>query len=251
MRQADPVGFFANQDSTGELLQQRSQLIAEHPRRHLAHTPEAEPLRVNLHEQIREWGLKLPCDADDYSSLARQLEPDFLLLDQASQKLVAAGVCFPSSWDPARRIGEPLTRIHDIVPRLNPQIGPMIERFLGQLGPGKAYRRANWSFTRGADLNHHPALKRPPIDTSTPIDEIHLRLEHQIFTAIPGGILMGVRIEPVPLKSLAVHPALWRQLLQKVETMPPDVVRYKNLHRGISSLIRQMREIEKSLKKMP
>jgi hypothetical protein len=245
MRPGDPLAFFRGTEAATELLKQKSDLIASHPERHLAIDPRAQAFLPKLLQQLSAWDLDLPDDIDGFDELTTSIEPDFLLMEQANQELIAASVCFPSSWDPAHWMGEPLTRIHDVVPRLNPQIGPMIEKFFRQLKPGRAAQRANWSVTWGNELNYHPALKRLPIDASTPIEEVYLRLEHQIFTAIPGAVLMGIRIEPVPLTSLAAHSPLWQHLLQKLDSMPEDVARYKSLERGLSSLVEQMRKIGK------
>lgn len=159
MRLADPAQFFAPSDKREGLLQKKSKLLSKHPERHLSSSPEAEPLLGNLTRQLKIWGIAHSYEEGDFTALARHVEPDILLMEQDSQRLVAANVCFPSSWEPARWIVQPLSAIHDVVPRLNPQIGPMIERFLRQLRPGKAYRRANWSLTLGDELNLPP---RPP-----------------------------------------------------------------------------------------
>lgn len=243
MRLEDPAAFFNDSDQRGNLLKEKAALLAGHPDRHLAEVHEASTILPDLIKHFDEWGLDLSENVDDFDSLSRRIEPDFLIMEPDSQRLLVASVCFPSSWDPARWIGQPLTAIHEVVPRLNPQIGPMIDRFLKQLKTGKAYRRANWSLTHGDALNFHPALERPPIDADTPIDEVYLRLEHQIFAAIPGAVLMGIRIEPVPLASLREYPELWQHLLQKLATMPEDVARYKNLHRGLESVVSQMRAL--------
>lgn len=52
---------------------------------------------------------------------------------------------------------------------------------------------------------------------------------------------MGIRIEPVPLISLSAYPTLWQQILEKLETMPEDVARYKSLHRALPTIIEQMK----------
>ncbi len=163
-----------------------------------------------------------------------------LVMDQETKKVAAAAVCFPSSWDPAGAVGKILDEVHGVVPRLNPQIGTMIDRFLEKLSPGKSYCRENWSFTRTADLDYHPEVGRRRLDDSVTLDELFLRVEHQLFTGIPGGVLMGIRIEVCPLVDLATVPGVWRLTAEKIRTMPEDVARYKSMDAAIEGMLREM-----------
>lgn len=237
MRKADPVEFFAVKDGSGSLLAQKRQALSGHPERHLIFTPEATPLMGAFHSQLVRWNALAQHSPTELSAMACAVEPDFMLMDQQSLRLVAGAVCFPSSWNPADWPGASIDTIHAVVPRLNPQIGEMIRRFLTELKPGKAFQRANWSFTRSAELDYHPALGRAPLNTDIRLEEIHLRVEHQLFTAIEGAVLMGLRIQPIPLLSLRDNPALWNNLIQAIKTMPEDVARYKSLHRGRQKLV--------------
>jgi len=237
MRKADPVEFLTAQDDSGSLLEQKRLILAQHPDRHLFSTPVAPPLLGRLRDQLAGWGVIANETEAEPGAIATSAEPDLLLMEQSSLKLVAAAVCFPSSWNPADWPGATIDTIHAVVPRLNPQIGEMIRRFLVELKPGRAFQRANWSFTRSAELNYHPALGRALLDSDIRLEEIHLRLEHQLFTAIEGAVLMGIRIQPIPLLSLREDPVLWRNLIRALETMPEDVACYKNLHRGRQQLI--------------
>ena len=240
MRKAEPMNFFAPVDAGGELMREKQVILDEHAERHLVVSDAAGPTLERLHASLRDWGCMLN-DNNDLSSIARQIEPDLIVMDQASQKLIAAAVCFPSSWNPAHWLDRPIHEIHEVVPQLNPQIGEMIAKFLRELKPGKAFQRANWSFTRTAELNYHPALERQPLDDTIALEDIHLRIEHQLFTAIEGAVVMGIRIQPIPLSSLREDQTLWQNLIQVVETMPEDVARYKSLDRGKQPLVDLMR----------
>jgi len=240
MRKADPAQFFRPQDKTDCLMQQRAGILDQHPERHLCHCHDHQSHLKGLRDALVEWQVDTG-DATDLESLARHIETDFVLLDQATQSLKAAAVCFPSSWDPAEWPGAYIQDIHAVVPRLNVSIGAMITKFLTELKPGKAFQRANWSFTRSAKLNYHPALERPILDDSIRLEEIHLRIEHQLFTAIEDTVIMGIRIEPIALLDLAGEQRLWANLIQILDTMPDEVARYKSLHLGKDTLIRLMR----------
>ena len=232
MRRGDARTFFAPQSPAAALLKEKRRWLETRPELCIALTPTAEPLITASWQLALDWGhATLPMDGRcDLPTLARQWEPDLLLMDRDTMSLVAGCVCFPSSWDLRKAIGKPMHTVHKIVPRLNRQIGDQIGRFLRQLQPGKAFRRENWSFTRTAERNYHPALNRQRLDDSAAIDEMFLRVEQQLVTAIPGGILMGLRIETCPLADLATDEEAWESVREKVRTMPADVAEYKSLH---------------------
>lgn len=242
MRTGDAEGFFAATEGGQEILNQRCSKLRAHPGRYLAVTPAAKPLIEAIWELALGWDqVKAPDDGvRDLMALSRQWEADLLVMDRASLSFVAGAVCFPSSWSLEKRIGQSIHDVHEVVPRLNPQIGSMIARFLSRLNPGKASRRENWSFTRSAELDYHPALKRRALDETVTLDELSLRLEHQLFLGIPGGVLMGLRVQAVPLRQLAVDPDVWRAVAEKVRTMPEDVAGYKSMAKAVPRILSEM-----------
>jgi hypothetical protein len=172
----------------------------------------------------------------DLMELSKLWEADLLIMDGATK----AAVCFPSSWDPVGAVGKTLKEVHGVVPRLNPQIGGMIDRFLGKVPNGKSFCRENWSFTRTDDLDYHPAMGRRRLDDTVTLDELFLRVEHQLFTGISGGVLMGVRIEVCPLADLAVDREIWALVMEEIRTMPEDVAKCKSMDGAIERMLEVM-----------
>ena len=242
MRKGDAGEFFSQQDGSGELLRARRRSLDAYPERHVATMPGSAALIDGVWDVALGLG-QVENSANgsrDLAALSRLWEADLLVMDQETKKVAATAVCFPSSWDPAGAVGKILDEVHGVVPRLNPQIGTMIDRFLEKLSPGKSYCRENWSFTRTADLDYHPEVGRRRLDDSVTLDELFLRVEHQLFTGIPGGVLMGIRIEVCPLVDLATVPGVWRLTAEKIRTMPEDVARYKSMDAAIEGMLREM-----------
>ncbi len=238
MRKGDAASFFARQAEG--LVPERRRQLEKNATRYLATTPEGESL------VDQAWNLALDLEqVEDVQvrnllNLSKQWEADLLFMDGATGTVAAGAVCFPSSWDLRHAIGKTLDEVHGIVPRLNPQIGEMIRRFLEKLEPGKSYCRENWSFTRSNDLDYHPDLNRPRLDETLTLNEVHLRIEHQLFTGLPDGVLMGIRIETTPLKDLAQEAEVWKTTAEKLRTMPDDVARYKSMDEAIPAILREM-----------
>lgn len=229
MRPGDAQEFFAPQDVSGRLLEEKRQTLDAHPDRHVMATSDAGSLIDAVVDVATGWGHIAADGSRDLMQLAREWEPDILLMANGSMVLAAGCVCMPSSWCLDHAIGKPVHQVHEVVPRLNPAIGEQIGRFLQQIQPGKAFRRENWSLTRSTDSNYHPALGRPKLDATVLPDDVFLRIEQQLFTAIPGGVLMGLRIETYPLGDLRADPEVWANLTELIRTMPDDVAEYKSM----------------------
>ena len=240
MRKGDAAEFFAPQDE--RLRTERLRWLEERPEWSLVNSPAAEPLVEAAWDLAEAYGHVPPAAAAtrDLPALARLWEPDLIFYDGATKSFAAACVCLPSSWDPRKWVRRELAEVHDVVPQLQRQVGAQIDRFLDRLEPGRAFRRENWSLSLGGELNFHPALHRPPLDEHSALEEVHLRVEHQIFTGLPGGVMMGIRIRTCPLLDLSEDPEVWAMLAEKLRTMPDDVARYKNLLAVRDPLVREM-----------
>jgi hypothetical protein len=230
VRGADAESFFAPQDDSGKLLAEKRKWLDESPERYLASTNEADPLTQAVWKQALAWGhVEEPEGGRSLRNLAERWEADFMLVNKATMKMVAGAVCFPSSWDLRTAIGKPVFSVHEVVPQLNEQVGNQVDRFLNGIRGGKSYARMNWSLTRTNELNYHPGLNRKKLDATVTLEELFLRIEQQLFCEVEGGVLMGLRIEPVPLMELAEDPDLWNGLREKIRTMPDEVAKYKSM----------------------
>ena len=229
MRRGNLREFFAPQDPV--LMAERRKWLAEKPEWSLVETPAGATLVEAAWEMAIGFGHANPPEQGGRNliDLARQWEPDLAFMDLETKSFAAACVCLPSSWDPRRWEGRPLDQVHGAVPKLQEQIGAQINRFLERLEPGKGFCRENWGLTLGGELNFHPELMRPSLDEGSHLDEVYLRVEHQIFTGLPGGVMMGIRIQNCPLTDLAGDPEVWQIAIEKIATMPDEVARYKNL----------------------
>ncbi|MEM7147696.1 MAG: heme-dependent oxidative N-demethylase subunit alpha family protein [Verrucomicrobiota bacterium] len=246
MRGGDAEAFFAPQDSSGDLLGEKRRWLDERPELCAVVEPGGEKMVSAAWDLALGWGQVVdPGKGErDLAGVARVWEPDLLLVDAETMEMVAGCVCFPSSWDLREAAGKAVPAVHGVVPQLNDQIGEKIGRFLGQLGPdGKAFRRENWSVTRSAERNYHPELGRRRLDEGVVMAELYLRVEQQLFLGVPGGVVMGIRIETCPLVELAKDEDAWAGLGEKIETMPEEVAVYKSMDAGREAIVKEMRAV--------
>jgi hypothetical protein len=249
------AGFFRGTFEHEKILAERSRWLDLSPRTYAAMLPEGGPLLDEAIEIARHAGVpggeadggwRDPDSAwERCLGLGKIWEPDFLLLlpqDDGQLRLLGACVCFPSSWNLAEKIGQPLDFIHKVVPGLNQQIGPQIRTFLSRLKPGFAWLRSNWGLSRSAELNQHPDRTLPRLDTSAELDEIWLRMEHQALVALPRtqGVLFGIRIETRPVADVKTDAALARGLARALRTMPEEMARYKGIAQVREKLVHDL-----------
>lgn len=241
MRSDSAEAFFAPQDASGQLLAEKKGWLEQGPDLYVAATPEANRLIREAWDLAIHWQhVKEPTSNRTIRALAEAWEPDLLLIERDTMSLVAGCVCFPSSWDLRLSIGKPVHEIHEVVPQLNSQLGHKIDRLLHGVQSGKSFSRMNWGISRSSERNYHPDLKRRQLDESVAIEELFLRIEHQIFTGMESGLMMGLRIESLPLTQLPIGPDLWAAASRLIRTMPADIARYKNMHTALDAISEAM-----------
>ena len=230
VRGADAESFFARQDPTGKLLEEKRSWLDVGYDLYLAESNAAGALVDGAWEMAIKWAQVSEAEPGrTLLNLAQNWEADLLLVERENLKMVAGAVCFPSSWDLREAIGKPVFEVHAVVPQLNAQVGTKVDRLLQGIQSGKSYARMNWSLTRTNELNYHPELNRKKLDETVTLEELFLRIEHQLFCEVKGGVLMGLRIEPVPLLEISSDVDIWNGLREKIRTMPDDVAKYKGM----------------------
>jgi hypothetical protein len=275
-----PADFFRPTNQHQRLLSERRHWLATSPETYSALLPEGHGLLEETIALAREWET-LPSDFPALAqaeaapglvpntppgsacvsparfhhlnrSLGMAWESDFLVMEitpAASVRLVGGCVCFPSSWSLEEKLGKPIELIHEVVPALNPAIGPQIHSLLTKLKPEVARLRSNWGLSRSSELNQHPSQKLPRLDETVSLEEVWLRIENQALVSLPvtKGVLFGIRIVMQPLAAICQDEATASRLARALRTMPDEMVRYKGLDRARGRLLTLIAESPESL----
>lgn len=246
LRQDDgAAAFFAEQDGNGATLAERARWLSEDAEKYAAVLPDAEHALAETVTMAQAW--KHLCEepgseTETLLALGRAWEPDVVWMHPDStgiHRLAGGVVCFPSSWALREKLGHTMAEVHGPVPGLNAELGRQIDIFLQRMAPGDVWRRENWSLSRDPSLNHHPSHQRPRIDDTVTLDEVWLRLEHQLLMKLPasGSMLFGIRVEVFALREMMTDAMATARLARLVATMSEEAAAYKGLATGRRALL--------------
>lgn len=180
----------------------------------------------------------LPREPMDY--MGRQVQGDFVLLDQRDETLYAdAGmVTCQADWSLAFNVGMSWREWHGPVPRAT-ELGVMDRalKYLLNLQLANPVRRLNWTMTVNPRLDTSPENyphwggDRNKVNAQNVSDLIHLRVELQSLFRLPrsNAIVFSIRCYLISLKDIATYPR-WAKRLHRVQkTMHPDLIEYKGM----------------------
>ncbi len=237
--------FYQPSSPASFALRERVRLLSQHRSDCLAWSNSSEEAIAETHRLFAELRLVGSSSISDPEqsllALGQSLEADLILLQiTEGQPVVVAGVaCFPTGWSLPAKLGLPLLGVHQGVPKLNEELGPRINRFLGGLKSDVSWERANWGLSATSQLSLNPLTPFPRLTPQTPLEEIYIRVETQSLTILPSrtAILFGIRIHLTPLADLWVNANLRQRIQRALRTLPASLADYKGLTPVLAKLI--------------
>lgn len=168
-----------------------------------------------------------------FDNLARQIQEDLVIqrLSESDDWLGAAHVSFPSGWDPAEKIGRPLSVIHAPVPGMNLAASRKLVETMVHRGP---YQRYVWSAVYEDTLDFHPGTPKKPFDPAAPV--LFIKVERQITYGFAdlGAALFVLRQHMIPEAEIDKR-ALHRTLMG----MSAEHREYKGVTEGLIGYVGQ------------
>lgn len=182
--------------------------------------------------------------ASHWHSVGLDVQEDLVAIQQTGDggdQVIGVNVCFPSGWRPETILGHTFHQIHDPVPGFatRPEAAQSLARAMFERGP---YVRFVWTLCADDRLDHHPEQGRPTPWTPN-ADRGWLRVERQVTVPFPSvdAALFLIRTYVTPFDALGADQA--DILMDAIDGMPADVLRYKNLNRaGVRRALRRSRE---------
>ena len=167
--------------------------------------------------------------------LALQIEEDYAVLHKG--RLHEICFCFPSSWVPAKRIGMTLEDIHRPVGDGEKLVSASqkIAEVISNSGP---YRRFVWTITNSGELSQYPEAKSDLVPKG--IKDLWFRMETQTTSPLGDGetSLFLVKVDTIPLEDLWNQESNRNLILNSINSMSVEVLKYKNLEQ-IKNLLNQ------------
>ncbi|MGI9355261.1 MAG: heme-dependent oxidative N-demethylase family protein [Rhizobiaceae bacterium] len=175
------------------------------------------------------------------------IQDDLVLMhrDETGWRLVAASLCFPSSWNLAEKFGRPIRDIHLPVP-MPDRMPDRIDRIFDNLKPDKPVWRANWSLDADGGLRQDRCEQHRGEDFDRLAGTIWFRSEYQTLHKLPNmrGILFTIRIATSTLDDLVNEPngrAQVSKLARQYAGMNRDQLVYKGIEVGAERFVEWMK----------
>lgn len=230
-----------------EQLALKRRLVAE---RHDEVIAEVDDPRV-ADAQAELWALiesasRDPCRVDGLAPIALctcSTQEDWVLMVDlgAGPVLGAAGVCFPSRWVLADKIGRSNREIHGPIAHYDDHLAAPVDRFFERLSLDRPMWRLNWNLFDSPEL-FQPIRAGSAAGAPVPSSEapaVWLRVERQTLRRLPttGAVAFGIRVHQRPVTELAGRPADLARLAAAVRGLPRDTFDYKDLGRVADDLL--------------
>ncbi len=161
---------------------------------------------------------------------ARSMWEDVCLLasdsDDQPYRLIGAAVAFPTDWDPADKLGQPLIGLHRPIHGYADQLASGVDHFMAKLEPGRIFGRCNWFVSptpslRWIDLEP-PAQTFASVSADNAGETLFVRSERQTLRRLPetGAILFTIGVYVTALGALS--PQNIARMAEALATIPPQ-----------------------------
>lgn len=176
-------------------------------------------------------------------ALACQLQEDICVVkvEQNSDHLLAAHLCFPNRWAPAEKIGKSFLEIHQPVAKFtmaNPNASNLVQALLGK----SPYVRFAWGLSNDDDLDHHPdRVNEFRFENNQ--DALYVRVERQTLIGLPKNnlILFFIRTYYMDCRQLCRETETAEGLAKTLLSMSPELLSYKGLSESRDRIVQWLR----------
>ena len=172
---------------------------------------------------------------ENIKEVALQLEEDIAIIHDGILKSIC--FCFPSGFVPANKIGMSFFDMHlpvadgDKLRGASNKVTELISK------EGASFRRYVWTVSSLSSLSQHPLYERPVPNS---VDDLYFRTEIQTTIGIPDNIcFFFVKVDMIPLRIIWGDENKKNALMESMNSMSEEVLKYKNLT-DIKSLLNNL-----------
>jgi hypothetical protein len=264
LRPIEERAWFGPDEHLAPQLAQKAALLATDRDVVLRHRPDTAAAQQEVLELIAEHldrvhpaldrpDADLMADAPAIVRAALLVQDDLVIMRREADgwRLVAACLCFPSTWSLAEKFDRPMEAIHADVPGYEGQMAQRINRIFDALPASQIVERFNWSIY-GDDALHHPetrSARRPWAEDEASFETRgFVRVERQTLRRLPraGDILFTIRIHLDPVAAFRRHaegPVLAEALATQLAALTPEQLDYKGMSLDRDLMLAALRRI--------
>jgi hypothetical protein len=269
LRPIDEAAWIAPDEHAAHQLAQKATLLATERDVVLRHRADTSAVQQETLELIsdhlarfhpaperRDEGVSIAPPVADEPAIVRAamlVQDDLVIMRREADgwRLVAACLCFPSTWSLAEKFDRPMEAIHADVPGYEGQMAQRINRIFDTLPAGQIVERFNWSIY-GDNALHHPetrSARRPWAEDEASFETRgFVRVERQTLRRLPraGDILFTIRIQLDPVAAFRRHPegaALADALAGQLAALTQEQLAYKGMRPDRDLMLATLRRI--------
>ena len=141
-------------------------------------------------------------------------------------RLAGAAVAFPTDWDPADKMGQPLIGLHKPIHGYAEQLASGVDHFMASLKPGRIFGRCNWFVAPTPALRwidtQPQSVTFAGVTAENAGERLFVRSERQTLRRLPqtGAIVFTIGVYVEPLAALTADNLA--RLVEAVATIPPE-----------------------------
>jgi hypothetical protein len=229
---------FAARDDTADSQHEIRDALADYLTRQHPHLYHRDGARIHI--AAGERTVTFDDETPALQQAAGLVQDDLAIMrkENGDWRLVAAAICFPSTWVLREKFDRTLAEIHVPVPGFAGDMERRVTRIFDNLRAGVPVERFNWSIYNNDTLHH-------PLPSPTTSDASFIRVERQTLMKMPrsGDILFTIRVLIDPLTAFRTHPdgaSLAQALRGQLLAMTEAQLAYKGMSESRDRLVAEL-----------
>ncbi|MDF2117780.1 DUF3445 domain-containing protein [Roseiarcaceae bacterium H3SJ34-1] len=192
---------FAARENTADSQREIRDALADYLTGHHPHLYRRDGVRIRIAQGPRT--VTFDDETPALLQAANLVQDDLAIMrkDGTVWRLVAAAICFPSTWVLREKFNRTLAEIHAPVPGFAGEMERRVTRIFDNLRVGAPVERFNWSIYDNDRLHH-------PLPSPTTSDAGFIRVERQTLMKMPHSrdILFTIRVLIDPIAAFHSNP---------------------------------------------
>ena len=157
-----------------------------------------------------------------YTDIAKEIDEDLIIhrLKDNKDWMASGHVCFPSSWDPGKKIGMSFDELHSPIPMSLKNSSKIVNAIIYS----GIFERYLWSVVHERKYNYHPMFSFKKFDKNIP--QVFIKIERQVTVGFPDKSFCLFILRQYLIDENDIDK---KSLIKTIKNMTEEQKRYKGL----------------------